>query len=475
MKRITFFLLIAFLAVNIVNAQDKVAVAQKAFDKKDYKTALTIAKELLDAGEASNANRLFIQLREVNFDPKIYEYLGDSYAKMGVNELAIINYEEAEKTDSLNIDLKFKNAKLMVKQKKYTDGINKYLKIISIDPNNSEAYLEAATIMYQAKRFADAALLYEKYLGTNKTKDAYLKISRALLEIRNFEKVYAFGVEGLEKYPGELQLQKNTAIAAYALKKYEDAAKYYSQVHDSSLTVNELENTARSFQMVKDDANAMKYFEKVVKLDPERSGIYMELANGFFREKKFYDAAKFYEAKAKADTANEVAWRYLGFSHYQLRENADSIAANPNFKKEQLEKARVALLRSVELNKKDFANRNFLISVYTALDSTQALLSQHKEILSLIEGKETEFKDQYIASNMALGYNAYDRKAYAAAIPYYSRLLKYKSDMSTLKILMSCYLQTGNNDEAINFARRILKSDPNDKDAKKVLRALSAD
>lgn len=475
MKRITFFLLIAFLAVNSVRAQDKVATAQKAFDKKDYKTAFTLAKELLDADDAANANRLFIQLREVNYDPKVYEYLGDSYAKMGVNELAIINYEEAEKNDSLNIDLKFKNAKLMVKQKKYTDGINKYLRIIAIDPNNSAAYLEAATIMYQAKRFADAALLYEKYLGTNQTKDAYLKISRALLEIRNFEKVYSFGVDGLQKFPGELSLLKNTAIAAYAIKKYDEAAKYYSQVPDSSLTVNELENTARSFQMIKDDANAMKYFEKVVKLDPERSGIYMELANGFFRDKKYADAAKFYEAKAKADTTNEVAWRYLGFSHYQIRENADSIAANPNFKKEQLEKARVALLRSVELNNKDFANRNYLISVYTALDSTQALLNQHKEMLNIIGNNEAEYKEQYIASNSALGYNAYDRKAYAAAIPYYLRLLKYKSDMSTLKILMSCYLQSGNNDEAINYARRIQRIDPNDKDAKKVLRALSAD
>ncbi len=475
MKRITLFLIVVFFAVNVF-AQDKLATAQKAFDKKDYKTTYSIAKELLDAGDGSGANRLLIQLREVNYEPRmVYEYLGDSYVKMGVNELAILNFEEAEKLDSLNVDLKFKNAKLMVKQKKYTDAINKYLTIVKIDPNNASAYLEAATIMYQAKRFADAALLYEKYLDKDQTKDAYLKISRALLEIRNFEKVYSFGIAGLQKFPDEVQLLKNTAIAAYALKKYEDAAKYYSQVPDTMLTVNELENTARSFQMIKDDTNSMKYFEKVVKAEPARSSIYMELANGFFRDKKFGESAKYYEAKTKADSTNETAWRYLGFSHYQFRENADSIASNPNFKRSQLEKARVALLRSVALNDTNFTNRNFLIQVYTALDSTQALLNQHKEMLSLIGNKESEFKDQYISSNMALGYNAYERKAYAAAIPYYLRLLKYKSDMSTLKILMSCYLQSGNNDEAINFARRIQRIDPNDKDAKKVLRALSAD
>ena len=153
MKRITLFLMVVFLAANVL-AQTKVETAQKAFDKKDYKTAFTLAKELLDAGDANGSNRLFIQLREVNFEPRlVYEYLGDSYDQMGVAELAISNFEEAELLDSLNIDLKFKNAKLMVKQRKYTDAINKYLKIISIDPNNAAAYLEAATIMYQAKRF----------------------------------------------------------------------------------------------------------------------------------------------------------------------------------------------------------------------------------------------------------------------------------------------------------------------------------
>lgn len=475
MKRITLFLMVVFLAVNVF-AQDKADEAQKAITKKDFKKAFTLGKEILDSGNANDALSVFINLREVNYpDPKVYEYLGDAYAKMGVNELAIMNFEEAEKIDSLNIDLKFKNAQLMVKQKKYTDAINKYLNIVKIDPNNAAAYLEAATIMYQAKRFADAALLYEKYLDKDQTKDAYLKISRALLEIRNFEKVYSFGIAGLQKFPDEVQLLKNTAIAAFALKKYEDAAKYYSQVPDTMLTVNELENTARSFQMIKDDANSMKYFEKVVKADSSRSSIYMELANGFFRDKKYDEAAKFYEAKAKADSTNETAWRYLGFSHYQFKENADSNAANPSFKRNQLEKARVALLRSIALNDTNFTNRNFLIQVYTALDSTQALLNQHKEMLNLIGNKESEYKDQYIASNSALGYNAYDRKAYAAAIPYYLRLLKYKSDMSTLKILMSCYLQSGNNDEAINYARRILRIDPNDKDAKKVLRVLSAD
>ena len=244
---------------------------------------------------------------------------------MGVTELAVTNYLEAERQDSLNIDLKFKTAESYVKQKKYTDAVNKYLKIISIDPKNSKAYVEAATIMYQAKRFADAAVLYEKYLENNQTKDAYLRITRALLETKNYEKVFTFGAAGTQKYPEEMQLKKNTALAAYALKKYDEAAKYYAAVPDSSLTINEIENAARSFQQSGDGVNSMKYFEKVVKMDSSRSSIYMELANGFFREKNYESAAKYYAAKVKADSTNEIAWRYLGLSYFQLKDNADSV------------------------------------------------------------------------------------------------------------------------------------------------------
>ncbi|MBI3125894.1 MAG: tetratricopeptide repeat protein [Ignavibacteriales bacterium] len=476
MKRITLFLMVVFLAANVL-AQTKVETAQKAFDKKDYKTAFTLAKELLDAGDATGANRFFIQLREVNYEPRVvFEYLGDSYVKMGVNELAISNFEEAEKLDSLNIDLKFKTANLLAKNlSNVTPAINKYIKIIQIEPQNSKAYFEAANLFFRAKEFIDAGKMYEEYLKLEKNKESYFNITKAFYEARSWEKTYEYGLKTLELYGENVLISKYVATAATQLKKYDDAAKYYAMIPDSMLTVDELERIGRIFQMVKDDANSMKYFEKVVKAEPARSSIYMELANGFFRDKKYDEAAKYYEAKAKADSTNETAWRYLGFSHYQFRENADSVAANPNFKKNQLEKARTALLRSVALNDTNFTNRNFLIQIYTALDSTQALLNQHKEMLSFIGNNETQYKDQYIASNSALGYNAYDRKAYAAAIPYYLRLLKYKTDISILKILMSCYLQSGNNDEAINFARRIQKISPKDKDAAKVLRALSAD
>lgn len=460
MKKLALFLFLSAFALSNF-AQDKIAIAQKAIDKKDYKTAFNIAKELLEAGDANNASRFFIQLRAVNYpDNKLYEYLGDAYAKMGVNELAVSNYEEAEKNDSLNVALKFKTADILEKQKRYTDAVNKYLKIQSIDPKNAKAYLEASDILFRAKLYADAAKMYEKYLEIDKSKEAYQNITKAFYEARDWDKTYSYGLKALELYGEDSQISKYVATAALQLKKYDDAAKYYFQVPDSMLTVNELERVGRAFQAVNDNNTAMKYFEKVIKLDSTRSSIYFDLGNNYFREKKFEDAVKYYSAKAKADSTFEPAYRFMGFAYYQMGKN---------------EEARVNLLKSIEMNPKELNTHYFLAQTYKALDSLDRAADVYKYIIEIIGNNESENKDKILEANAFLASRAMQKKNYAGAIQYLNKVEKYKPSLDVYRMLASCYLSVGNNDAAINYAKKVLKSNPKDADMKKILRVLSAD
>ncbi|MEW6652929.1 MAG: tetratricopeptide repeat protein [Bacteroidota bacterium] len=460
MKRTTLLLLIAFLAVNVVSAQNKFATAQKAFDKKDYKTAFTLAKELLDADDATNANKLFIQLREVNFDPKIYEYLGDSYAKMGVTELAIINYEEAEKTDSLNINLKFKTADLFIKQRKFTDAINKYLKIQAIDPTNAKAFLDAGNILFKAKLFADAAKMYESYLKLDKSKESYENITRSFFEARNWEKTYEYGQKSVELYGATPIINKYVATASLQLKKFDDAAKFYAQVPDSLLSVNELERVGRTFQIINDNATAMQYFEKVIRLDSTRSSIYFELGTNFFRQKDYEGAVKYFTAKTAADSLHEQSFRYMGFAYFQL---------------EKLEEARVNLLKAISLNPKELSTVYFLTQAYRGLDSLERASDTYKEMIELIGDHEAEHKDKLLEAYSFLASRMMVKKAWAGAIPYLNKVEKLKPSLDVFRMLASCHLSAGNNDAAISYAKRVLKNNPNDNDMKKILRVLSAD
>jgi tetratricopeptide (TPR) repeat protein len=460
MKRIALILFLGFLTINLF-AQDKIAVAQKAMDKKDYKTVFTIAKELLESGDANNASRFLIQLRAVNFsDPKLPELLGDAYAKMGVNELALLNYEEAEATDSLNISLKFKSADILEKQKRYTDAVNKYLKIQSIDPKNAKAYHEAADILFRAKLYADAGKMYEKYLELDKSKEAYENITKAFYEAHNWEKTYQYGNKTIELYGSNDQINKYIATAALQLKKYEEAAKFYSQVPDSMLTVNELERVGRAFQAINDNSTAMKYFEKVIKLDSTRSSIYFDLGNNFFREKKFEDAVKYYSAKAKADSTFEPAYRFMGFAYFQMGKYED---------------ARVNLLKSIEMNPNELNTNYFLAQTYKGLDSLDRAAEVYKDILTIVGNNESEQKDKVLEANAFLASRMMSKKNYAGAIQYLQKVERLKPSLDVYRMLASCHLSTGNNDAAIAYAKKVLKSNPNDADMKKILRVLSAD
>jgi tetratricopeptide (TPR) repeat protein len=453
---------LCFVIILNLHAQDIVGDAEKAIKDKDYSKALSIAKDLVLANQATDALKILIQLREKNVaDIKLYEYTGDAYAKMNVAELAISNYAQAESIDSLDIPLKFKSAELFYKQKRYTDAVNKYLKIISIDPKNAKAFLASASILYQAKRFADAGVLYEKYIALDKTEDAYEKITQAMLEIKNYEKAYNYAIEGLQRYPKNSLLNKNAAISSFAQKKYEEASKYYSLVPDSLLTVNDLKNAGSSYQNIKADSLAIRYYEKVVKKDSTQSGLFMDMANNYFRSKNDSLAEKYYLAKIKADPKFEPAYRFLGFAY---------------FSDQKFDLARGAFIKARDLDDTTFATNYWLAQAYSKLDSTEQASEQYLRILKLAAGKETQYKDQIFEAEGFLGQRAFLKKNYAVAANYFTKIYQMKpNDWHLTEMIGVCYHQIQNNDEAINWYRKTLKLNPNSDVAKKGLRRLSAD
>jgi tetratricopeptide (TPR) repeat protein len=461
-KTALLFIGIFFVLSFNVNAQSSLADGEKAIKNKEYSKVLTIAKEFIDNNNTTDALKLLIQLREKNFsDIKLFEYLGDTYSKMNVAENALINYEQAEAMDSLNIQLKFKSAELLRKSKRYKEAGNKYLKIIQIDPNNKKAILETATILYLAKYYNEAATYYEKYLAFEQTKDVYQKISKAFLESKNYEKAYKYSVEGLTKYPEEVVLNKSAAISSFGLQKFDDAGKYYSTIPDSQLTVSDLKNAGKAFQMIKADSIAIKFYEKVIQRDSTQSSLFMDMANNYFRNKNNELAIKYYMAKIKIDPTHELAYRYMGFAYYDMKD---------------WNGARQSFLKSKELVDTTFVTNYWLAQTYNQMDSTQQASNQYIASIKLSEGKEKQYKDEIYGANFFLGKNAYDKQNYNAALPYLRKILQFKSgDVGTTEMIAICYHQLQNYDEAIKWYKAVLKLNPKSEVAKKGLRRLSAD
>jgi tetratricopeptide (TPR) repeat protein len=463
MKRSILLLIgIYFITLISITAQSKPDDADKAIKKKDYSTALKIAKEFIDRDSASVSLKILIQLRE-NMSPNklLFEYLGDTYAKMNVAELALENYGQAESMDSTDVTILTKTADLLYKQRRYKEAVNKYLKIVSIDPKNTKAYLDAATILYAGKLYADAAIMFEKYLTLDKSKEAYEKITSAYNTIKSYDKSYSYATEGLAKYPDDVLLKKNAGTAAYYLAKFDEAAKYYNAVPDSLLSINDLKNAGTSFSTIKSDSIAILYFEKVIKKDSTQSSLFMDMANTYFRNKENEKAIKYYNAKIKVDPKYEPAYRYMGFAYFIDGKFND---------------ARQAFLDAKNLNDTTFTTNYYLAQCYTRVDSLEKAAEQYARVLKLAAGKEKQYKDAIYEASDFLGLRAYQRKNYSGAISNYSKALQVKpNEWRIMEMLGVCNFMLQNNDEAIKWYKATLKYNPNSEVAKKGLRRLSAD
>ncbi|MFA7227794.1 MAG: tetratricopeptide repeat protein [Melioribacteraceae bacterium] len=462
MKKQILILLSIFFALIINLSAQSVSDGEKAIKNKEYDKALAIAKQFIDANNTADAFKLLIPLEQKEFkDKRLFEYFGDAYAKMNVGENAINYYAKAEAMDSLDIPLKFKVAELLTKAERYTEAVNKYLKIALIDPNNSEAFLEGATILYKAKLYADAAIMFEKYLAIKQTEDEYLKITRAYMEIRNYEKTYNYALEGLTKFPGNLTLTKNAAIASLGLQKYEEAGKYYLAVPDSMMSVSDLKNAGRVFQQIKADSTAIKFFERVVQKDSTQSSLFMDMANNYFRNKNDTLAIKYYKAKIAVDPTYEPAHRYMGFAYYDMKD---------------WDGARQALLGAKALVDTTFMTNYYLALAYAQMDSTEQMAEQYSTVLRLAEGKEKQYKDYIMEAVANLGQRAFKMKNYNAAVTYYRRANQLKpNDWRYMESLGACYQILQNYDEAIKWYCATLKINPKSEPARKGLRMMSAD
>jgi tetratricopeptide (TPR) repeat protein len=462
MKKQVFILLGIFFSLIINLSAQSVSDGEKAIKNKDYVKALAIAKEFIDANNTADAFKLLIPLEQKEYnDKKLFEYFGDAYSKMNVAENAINYYAKAEAIDSMDVALKFKVAELLTKSERYKEAVNKYLKIAQIDPKNSKAYLEGATILYKARLFADASIMFEKYLAIQQTEDAYIKITRAFMEIKNYEKTYNYALEGLSKYPGNATLTKNAAISSFGLQKFDEAGKYYSAVPDSMMSVSDLKNAGRAYQQIKADSIAIKFFERVVSKDSTQSGLFMDMANNYFRNKNDTLAIKYYKAKISVDPKYEPAHRYMGFACYDMKD---------------WDGARQALLGAKALVDTTFMTNYYLALTYAQMDSTEQMADQYVTILKLAEGKESQYKDYILEAVANLGQRAFKAKNYNAAVTYYRRANQLRpNDWRYMESLGACYQILQNYDEAIRWYCATLKINSKSEPARKGLRMMSAD
>ncbi|MDP3147957.1 MAG: tetratricopeptide repeat protein [Ignavibacteria bacterium] len=449
----TFIAIILFVIfIGQMYAQDKVKEAETAIKNKDYPTAMRIAQEFLDIDSGYTALRILLIVESKNVASKeLFEKIGDAYAKQKVVENALLNYEKVEVMDSLNKNIKFKIAELLYKEQRYTDAVNKYLQIVSIDSADTAALYKTANIFYLAGKadksnYANSAIYFEKYFTIVKNNyDAYFKAAKTNIEIRYYQKAYDYAHLAAEKDETNKDVVKIIAVASAWLGKYDESLSYYGKIEDSTLTksdIKDLVNAGTNCRAAKKDSLALIYFNKVLSIDSTYKDVFWSIATINYSLGDYDTAIQFFD-KFLAEKPNyELAIRFKAFAYWQ---------------KKDYDKTRENMLEAIALNDTIAESYFFLAQSYKAVDSLGRSAEVMEKMISICEKKPAQYEKQLLDAYGFLGTTSFEKKNYGASIPYFVKALSYNSNnLNFTFMLANAYNMTKDTENAKKYFYKVL-------------------
>lgn len=190
----------------------------------------------------------------------------------------------------------FELAKIHVSNGDQTSSSLLLEKAINIDPTNKWYKLLLAQMYQQGKQYQKAADIYKQLHEQNPEDIEYLYMNAALLSsAKNFDKsIEAY--DELEKKVGvndQISVEKQQIYQA-AGKKKEALAELQKLIDSNPLEPRYYGLMADYYLSEKDDVNALKYYNKILEIDPD---------NGFV----LFSLTSYYRSKED----KEKAWEYL--------------------------------------------------------------------------------------------------------------------------------------------------------------------
>jgi tetratricopeptide (TPR) repeat protein len=443
-------------------AQGKYDDAVKAIGNKDYKTALNIAGDYLSHDSTDQAVRILVGLKAVDPNDKaVDEKLGDAYDKMNVPELALLNYQDAEKLDSLNIEIKSKIAKVYIEQRSYTDAANKYLQILSVDSTYYPAYYELGNILYMARQYPNSAYYLNKYLQKDTTNyKAYLAAAKSFYAIQNFSKTNEIALKGLSQFPNKVDLEKLAAISYVYIQNYNQAVSMLNIVPDSLFTADEYSRIGTQFQNGRQDSLAIIYYKKALTKDSTLTKLFQSIANLDLMSGKYDDAIVYYDKKIKVDSTSVSARVNKALCNISLKNYND---------------AKISLLKAIKLDSTYVTSYIWLARSYRLMDSTNQAIDVYAKLIKVADGNDSTYKSELAEAYGFSGFNYLVKKKYKAAIePLKTAVSHDPGNFQYHLWLAEAYALDGNKPEAIKEYKMVLSLDPQNEDAKKGLKLLGS-
>ena len=304
---------------------------------------------------------------------------------------------------------------------------------LEIDPKSSTAMYELADIHATNKDFTSASLLLEKAIGINPGNSWYKQLlAQIYQQTRKFDEAAVLYTELVKSDPENLEFLYSKALMLTNAQKYPEAIEAYRQleaktgINDQiSVAIQELYMLNKQpekafaeiekliqhdpsesryyglmadlYQSVGDSENALKYYNKILEIEPESGFVHFSLANYYLEnneaEKSFAETKKGFESKnvelqtkmqlymmlvsnrdeAKLTDEREAELIQVLLENHPGDPMVYTIQADYLLRKGQLKEGRDALLNAIESGNNDFMLWERLLFIDNDLQDWPAL------------------------------------------------------------------------------------------------------
>lgn len=356
-------------------------------------------------------------------------------------------------------------------------------KAIKIDPENKWFKVLLAQIYEQGKQYKEAAALYQQLYQNDTENLEYLYMNAALLSsAKQYDQAITVYNE-LEKKVGindQISVEKQQIYQAQGKKK-EAQAELQKLIDFNPKEPRYYGLMADYYLSEKDEASALKYYMKILEIDPENGFVLFSLTS-FYREKNDKEKAWEYARKAFQNKSLEVETKiqfYLMitsaqdkpfFNDDQISELVDLLVkTNPDdyrvytvfaeflISRGKLEEARTQLRKVLETQKDNYMVWERLILISNDLVDFKSVYADADKALDLFPAQPTLYGLKAVA--------CLQLEKYTEALEVLKEGEPYLLDNKVMQIQFSLYRAEANYkldrvEEAFKAFDEVIKLDP---------------
>ncbi len=415
------------------------------------------------ADSAENAIAAYTMARDAEpQNVNAYKGLYDAYLKLGAEAMAVMQLEKGIELDSTQVEMSYKLAKHYYKARRYNEAAKCYQRVLNMDQANDQAAWELGQLYYAAKKPELAVKILEPFVKRQPDNHkAWLIYLESLIKIDQYGEAKTTAEHILTKEENSVEAIRALAKAEYHLREYDLAIKtYQSLAKVDTLSAEDYRLYGKSYLELKTDTTAVKYFELSLRKDRNQKDVWTDLGAAYMRMKKWDLAADAFQQRILIDSTSAA-----GYVNYALSNMAIS----------KWENARKALYKALSLQPTYLNGHLNLARCLSQMDSVAAARTQYLQTAELAE------KQQPVNSKAILGevyksisFSYLLEKNYPRALDALTKTVEYKNDDSEVHLWRAQTLHAlDKRKEAEAEYQKVLKLDPNNKDAKKGLEILA--